>query len=117
MECLLEIMRKEVIRLMKAIRIFFRSIRDAFKSVSRNFSLSLASIICVTITLIIFSLICFWLAFKCQNVDNDCKHLMLWASGFLAGAVGSENDLILGFICIVVCVVVVKTVLHLKETV
>lgn len=40
---------------MKAIRIFFRSIRDAFKSVTRNFSLSMASIICVTITLIIVS--------------------------------------------------------------
>lgn len=49
------IMRKEVIKQMKGIRIFFRSIRDAFKSVSRNFSLSMASILCVTITLIIVS--------------------------------------------------------------
>lgn len=48
-------MRKEVIKPVKAIRIFFRSIRDAFKSVSRNFSLSLASILCVTITLTIVS--------------------------------------------------------------
>lgn len=40
---------------MKAIRIFFRSIRDAGKSVVRNFSLSMASILCVTITLIIMS--------------------------------------------------------------
>lgn len=48
-------MRKEVIRLMKPIRIFFRSIRDAFKSVTRNFSLSMASILCVTITLIILA--------------------------------------------------------------
>ncbi len=47
------IMRKEVIRPMKAIRIFNRSIRDAFKSVGRNFSLSMASILCNTITLII----------------------------------------------------------------
>ena len=40
---------------MKAIRIFTRSIRDAFKSVIRNFSLSMASILCVTITLIVMS--------------------------------------------------------------
>ena len=40
---------------MKAIRIFFRSIRDSFKSVGRNYSLSMASIICVTITLVIVS--------------------------------------------------------------
>ena len=36
---------------MRACRIFFRSIRDAFKSVVRNFSLSFASIMCTTITL------------------------------------------------------------------
>lgn len=38
---------------MKAIRIFGRSIRDAFKSITRNFSLSMASILCDMITLII----------------------------------------------------------------
>lgn len=38
---------------MKFFRIFGRSIRDSFKSVVRNFSLSLASITCVMITLII----------------------------------------------------------------
>lgn len=38
---------------MKAIRIFGRSIRDSFKSVFRNFSLSIASIACTTITLIL----------------------------------------------------------------
>ena len=35
---------------------FFRSIRDAFKSVFRNFSLSLASISCISITLIIVAI-------------------------------------------------------------
>ena len=35
---------------------FFRSIRDAFKSVVRNFSLSLASISCISITLIIVAI-------------------------------------------------------------
>ena len=48
-------MRKEVIRFMKAFRILGRSIRDSFKSVVRNFSLSIASILCVTITLILVS--------------------------------------------------------------
>lgn len=37
---------------MKAFRILGRNIRDSFKSVFRNFSLSLASISCITITLI-----------------------------------------------------------------
>lgn len=41
---------------MKAIRILSRNIRDAFKSVFRNFSLSLASISCITITLIVVAL-------------------------------------------------------------
>ena len=41
---------------MAAIRIFFRNIRDSFKSVFRNFSLSLASISCITITLLVMSI-------------------------------------------------------------
>lgn len=42
--------------MMKIFRMLGRSIRDAFKSVFRNFSLSLASISCITITLIIVAL-------------------------------------------------------------
>ena len=41
---------------MKAIRIFFRNINSALKSISRNISLSLASIICSTITLLIVAI-------------------------------------------------------------
>jgi len=41
---------------MRAIRTFNRYFRDAFKSVIRNFSLSLASISCIAITLIVVSL-------------------------------------------------------------
>jgi len=41
---------------MKAFRIFFRNIRDSFKSVFRNFSLSLASIACIVITLLVVSI-------------------------------------------------------------
>ena len=64
-------MRKEVIRLMRAVRIFGRSIRDAFKSVLRNFSLSFASIMCTTITLILVSvaLIC------AVNIENATKSI------------------------------------------
>lgn len=56
---------------MKGIRIFFRSIRDAFKSVSRNFSLSMASILCVTITLIIVSVS----IIIAMNVENATKSI------------------------------------------
>ena len=41
---------------MKLFRMIGRSFRDAFKSVIRNFSLSLASISCITITLIIVAI-------------------------------------------------------------
>ena len=40
---------------MKSFRTLIRSLRDALKSVVRNFSLSLASITCITITLIIIA--------------------------------------------------------------
>ncbi len=51
---------------MKAIRIILRSIRDSFKSVFRNFSLSLASVSCITITLIVVALA----IVLSQNVNN-----------------------------------------------
>ena len=41
---------------MRALRIINRSIRDSFKGVFRNFSLSLASISCITITLIVVAI-------------------------------------------------------------
>lgn len=41
---------------MKVFRILSRNIRDSFKSVFRNFSLSLASISCITITLIVVAI-------------------------------------------------------------
>lgn len=40
---------------MKSCRTIFRSLRDALKSVVRNFSLSLASVTCITITLVIIA--------------------------------------------------------------
>ncbi len=41
---------------MKLFRILSRNIRDSFKSVFRNFSLSLASISCITITLVVVAI-------------------------------------------------------------
>ena len=41
---------------MKLFRMFGRNVRDAFKSVGRNFSLSIASISCISITLIVVGL-------------------------------------------------------------
>lgn len=54
---------------MKAFRIFARNIRDAFNSVFRNFSLSLASISCITITLIVVSIF----IILSYNVNNFTK--------------------------------------------
>ncbi len=54
---------------MKAIRIFGRNIRDAFKSVFRNFSLSFASISCITITLLVVSIA----VILSYNVNNFTK--------------------------------------------
>ena len=62
-------MRKEVIRQMRAFRIFFRSIRDALKSVVRNFSLSFASIMCTTITLILVAVA----VVAAANVNNATR--------------------------------------------
>lgn len=50
------IKRKEVIKQVKLFRILGRSIRDALKSVCRNFSLSIASVICTVITLILVAI-------------------------------------------------------------
>ena len=54
---------------MRPIRIFIRSIRDAFKSVLRNFSLSIASILCTTITLILVSVA----IISAANIENATK--------------------------------------------
>ena len=52
---------------MKQIRLLGRAIRDAFKSVFRNFSLSIASISCITITLLIVS-ISIVLSYNIENI-------------------------------------------------
>lgn len=57
--------------MMKIIRMIGHGIRDAFKSVFRNFSLSLASISCITITLIIVALS----IIASFNVENFTKKI------------------------------------------
>ena len=57
---------------MKLFRMLGRSIRDAFKSVIRNFSLSLASISCITITLIIVA-IAIMASFNVQNFTKEIE--------------------------------------------
>lgn len=54
---------------MRVFRILGRNIRDSFKSVFRNFSLSLASISCITITLIIVAIS----ILATLNVNNFAK--------------------------------------------
>lgn len=54
---------------MKALRIFLRNLRDSIKGVFRNFSLSLASISCITITLIVVS-ISVVLSYNVNNFTN-----------------------------------------------
>ncbi len=56
---------------MKIFRMLGRSIRDAFKSVFRNFSLSLASVSCITITLIIVAVS----IIASLNVENFTKEI------------------------------------------
>jgi cell division transport system permease protein len=57
---------------MKPFRILNRSIRDAFKSVFRNFSLSMASILCATITLMVVAL-ALVVAGNIQNATKDLE--------------------------------------------
>lgn len=54
---------------MRVLRILSRNIRDSFKSVFRNFSLSIASISCITITLIVVA-ISMILSYNVNNFTN-----------------------------------------------
>ena len=60
---------------MKAFRMLGRSIRDAVKSVIRNFSLSLASISCITITLIIVA-VAIMASYNVQNFTKEIERDM-----------------------------------------
>ena len=56
---------------MRLIRILIRNFRDALRSVLRNFSLSIASITCITITLVLVALSIVISA----NIDHFTKNL------------------------------------------
>lgn len=56
---------------MKAVRILYRNINNAFKSIFRNFSLSVASIVCTTITLILVSIA----VIVAANINNFLDNL------------------------------------------
>ena len=57
---------------MKALRILIRSSRDSFKSVFRNFSLSMASIACTTVTLILVGIALF-LSYNVREVTTNLE--------------------------------------------
>ena len=61
---------------MKQIRMIKRSIRDAFKSVFRNFSLSIASISCITITLLIVA-ISMALSYNAENISINNSYTII----------------------------------------
>ena len=67
-----KITRKEVTKYMKAIRIFTRGIRDAFKSVFRNFSLSTAAITCSSITLILVT-VAMIISYNVKNITSNLE--------------------------------------------
>lgn len=76
---------------MKAFRILGRNIRDAFKSVFRNFSLSLASISCITITLIVVS-IAIILTYNVNNFASLVKKDVTIVTFLKSGVTDEEID-------------------------
>lgn len=66
-------MRKEGIKLMRIFRIIGRSIQNAGKSILRNFSLSMASITCSIITLILVS-IGMLLSYNINNITKNIEN-------------------------------------------
>ena len=74
---------------MKLFRMLGRSIRDAVKSVVRNFSLSLASISCITITLIIVA-VAIIASYNVQNFTEEIEKDMTIVA-FLDNDASSED--------------------------
>ena len=88
MEDLLISRRKEHIS-MKALRMLVRAIRDACKSVVRNFPLSLASISCITITLMIVAAALI-ISYNVQNFTKAIEKDMTIVA-FLNNKAGEEE--------------------------
>ena len=75
---------------MKLFRMIRNGIRDAFKSVIRNFSLSFASISCISITLIVVAL-ALLVAFNVENFSNNVGDNVTIVTYLKLGA--SEEDI------------------------
>ena len=60
---------------MKILRIIKKSIKDAFKSVFRNFSLSMASISCTAVTLILVA-IALLVTYNVRNITSDIENVL-----------------------------------------
>lgn len=79
--------------MMKLFRMLGRSVRDAFKSVFRNFSLSLASISCITITLIIVA-VAIIASFNVQNFTKEIEKDMTIVVFLDSNATKEDSDAI-----------------------
>ncbi len=82
---------------MRALRILNRSIRDSFKSVFRNLSLSMASIACTTVTLILVA-ISLILTYNVNNITTNLEKELTVVAYFKADStekdrINIENDL------------------------
>jgi len=75
---------------MKLLRIISRGIRDAFKSVFRNFSLSLASISCTIITLLLVA-IGILVSYNVKKITTDIEN-ELTIVAFVKREVSSEEE-------------------------
>ncbi len=75
---------------MKLFRMIKNGVRDAFKSVKRNFSLALASISCISITLIVVAL-ALLVAFNVENFSNNAGENVTIVTYLTLGA--TEDDI------------------------
>lgn len=81
--------RKEVTSKMKIIRIINKSFKDAFRSVFRNFSLSMASISCTAVTLIIVS-IALLVTYNVNSITKDIEDVLTIVAFVDANATDAE---------------------------
>ena len=78
---------------MKALRVLRRSIRDSFKSVFRNFSLSMASVVCTTITLILVAISLF-VTYNVRQVTTNLESELTIVVYFKSDVTEQQEELI-----------------------
>ena len=76
---------------MKMFRIIWRSIKDAFKSVFRNFSLSMASISCTAVTLILVA-IAILVTYNVNSITTDIEEVLTIVTFVDASATQEDID-------------------------